>query len=147
MRFLRPLIALTVLVLIGVTACALATSGTTFRTAPDTAPTAATLKQSDDGPLQAELLTVHSMGFDPAEITRPPGPFLLVVENRSGADLGALQLLPVDESSQQPGAPLLEVSIGKDEPNWSRRVDLPTGTYVLKQVDEPGWSCKITVTP
>jgi len=136
------LITLTVLALIGVTAYALATSGAALPAGHAAVPR----ERSDGDSLQAELLTVRPTGFDPVEVMRAPGPFLLVVENRSGVDLGTLQLLPVADGSQ-PGAPLFEESIGKGQENWSRRVDLPTGVYVLKQADEPGWTCQITVTP
>lgn len=146
MKALRPLSILAVVVLIAVAAFALATSGTASRTAPATASTVATRKPSSDGPVQVELLTVLSTGFDPAEIMRASGPFLLLVENRSGVDLGTLQLLPVGDGSQS-AAPLLETSIGKGQRDWSARVELPAGVYVLKQVDEPGWSCKITIAP
>ena len=146
MKSLRPLSILAVLALVGVTAYALATSRTTLPAPHVTAPTAAPQEQSGDGPVQVELLTVLSTGFDPVEVVRAPSPFLLTVENRSGVDLGTLQLLPVGEDSQS-AAPLLETSIAKDQKNWSQRVDLPTGVYVLKQVNEPGWTCKITVTP
>jgi hypothetical protein len=142
MRISHFLKVLTVVALIGVTAMALAAS----RTALPVTPVTPLQEQSADGPAQVELLTVRSTGFDPAEVMRAPGPFLLAVENRSGVDLGTVQLFPVVEGSE-PAAPLLETSIGKDQESWSSRVDLPTGVYVLKQVDEPGWSCQITITP
>lgn len=146
MKSLRPLSILTVLALVGVTAYAIATSGTALPAPRVADPIAAPQEQSGDGPVQVELFTVRPTGFDPAEIMRAPGPFLLVVENRSGVDLGTLQLIQVVEGSQS-ATPLLETNIGRDQENWSSRVDLPTGVYVLKQVDEPGWECKLTITP
>src|SRR5258707_9850968 len=36
--------------------------------------------------IEVELITVRPTGFEPKEITRPPGRFLLGVDNKSGLD-------------------------------------------------------------
>ena len=50
--------------------------------------------QSPQTPLQAELITVTPAGFEPAEITRPQGRFLLAIDNRSGLDEIDFHLAP-----------------------------------------------------
>jgi hypothetical protein len=36
--------------------------------------------------IETELVTITTTGFDPAEITRPKGEFLIVVNNRTGLE-------------------------------------------------------------
>src|SRR5713226_5476721 len=43
-------------------------------------------------PLQVELITVGPTGFWPKQIVRPSGPFILLIENRSGMNLITLQM-------------------------------------------------------
>jgi hypothetical protein len=42
--------------------------------------------QSPQAPFQAELITTTPAGFEPTEITRPHGRFLLAIDNRSGLE-------------------------------------------------------------
>ena len=42
--------------------------------------------QRPQAPFQAELITTTPAGFEPTEITRPHGRFLLAIDNRSGLD-------------------------------------------------------------
>jgi hypothetical protein len=42
--------------------------------------------------IESELITITPHGFEPAEITRPRGQFLLTIDNRSGLAASALQL-------------------------------------------------------
>src|ERR1044072_1082986 len=51
------------------------------------APTeAAQMAQGPETPIQAELITVTTTGFEPSELTRPKGKFLLAIDNQSGLD-------------------------------------------------------------
>jgi len=47
---------------------------------------AATMVQDPQAPVQAELITVTPTGFEPSELTRPKGRFLLAIDNQSGLD-------------------------------------------------------------
>src|SRR6266513_5248600 len=42
--------------------------------------------------LEVELVTLQASGFEPLEITRPKGPFVLVVEDRSGKEHSSFAL-------------------------------------------------------
>src|SRR5450432_3639225 len=63
-----------------------------IRTPQPTAPPQQVQAQPSSEHIEAELITVRPDGFDPTEIRRGPGPFFLVIENRSGTDLGRLRL-------------------------------------------------------
>src|SRR4029453_1202701 len=52
-------------------------------------------------PVQVELFTVRRYGFEPAQITRPKGRFIIAVDNRSGVEEIVLQLHRVVGSEKQ----------------------------------------------
>jgi len=89
---------------------------------------------------EAELITITPHGFEPREITRPEGRFLLMVDNRSGVAATALAL------TSEVGLRTREMRVPREEPNWSDIVDLPLGSYLLSDADHPRWSCRITIT-
>lgn len=90
--------------------------------------------------MQSELITISPHGFEPQAITRPPGGFLLMIDNRSGLAITSLEL------TSEPGARTREMRIPREEPNWSEVIDLQPGRYVLTETDHPRWHCRITVT-
>ena|ERR1700720_979840 len=89
--------------------------------------------------IEGEIIAITPHGFEPAQITRPAGAFLLVVDNRSG--LSAITLLLNGEV----GLPLRNVLVGREKRNWSDVVDLPRGNYTLREAAHPGWVCHITI--
>jgi len=90
--------------------------------------------------IEAELVTVTPHGFEPQQLTRPPGPFLLMLDNRSG--LGQVNL----HLSREAGAQLREVPVPREQPDWSEVIALPPGRYVLTEADHPRWLCRLTIT-
>jgi hypothetical protein len=78
-------------------------------------------------------------------IKRPPGPFMIHIENRSGKDLDGFRMDP--EGSSNPAVHLLQKAIRKEEVRSLFKIVLPPGSYTLKQSDEPGWSCKLVIAP
>ena len=95
----------------------------------------ATAKQRIEG----EIVRITPHGFEPRQITRGAGPFLLVVENSSG--LSAVSLL----LNIGVGSPLRNALVRREQRTWSDIVDLPPGTYTLREVTHPGWVCNITI--
>ena len=91
--------------------------------------------------MEAELVTVTSHGFEPRQITRPQGRFLLLIDNRSGLATVAPRLTPVG------GLRLLNLTIPREEPNWSDVLDLQAGVYLLTEANHPAWLCRLTITP
>ena len=90
--------------------------------------------------MEAELITVTPNGFEPLEINRPKGSFLLMVQNRSGLPDVAIQL------NRKAGPNLRALQLPREQPNWDDVIDLEPGRYVLTEADHPGWSCRITIT-
>jgi len=89
----------------------------------------------------AQVILLRPHGFEPAEITRRKGKFLMVVLNRGGAWEANYQL------DRLAGNKLHEAKVPREKRDWHQVVDLTPGDYVLKETNHPGWICKITVTP
>lgn len=96
--------------------------------------------------LEAELITVRPTGFDPAEIRRPLGAFILMIENRSGTDLGPLRLEAVETGQPTPASRISQTRISKEMLNYGERLELPPGYYRLRQIENPGWSFTISIS-
>ena len=96
---------------------------------------------SADAPLEAELVTATPTGFEPAEITRPQGRFLLAVDNRSGLDELDLYLERETEGR-------VNVALGRrGKLKWREILDLPSGHYILRAANDATWRCSITLAP
>jgi hypothetical protein len=90
--------------------------------------------------VEAEIIRLHPNGFEPSEITRGKGRFILHVENRTVlADVSFS--LNHEAGGLQRGARLLK------KRKWVEMIDLPPGQYVLTETSRPNWSCRITITP
>ena len=90
--------------------------------------------------VEAEVLTLRPAGFNPKQITRPPGHFLLVFENRSG-----IQDLTVQLSLENNSARIISAPISRRVKGLRQLVDLPVGRYVLSVADHPQWTCVINI--
>ncbi len=92
--------------------------------------------------LEAERITLRPTGFEPAEITRPAGRFLLAVNDRSGRESVTLLL------HRSPGDLLNEVRMRdqRRKYEWRQVMNLPSGRYVLTELGRPDWVCRITLT-
>jgi len=91
--------------------------------------------------IEVELLNLHPSGFQPDAITRPPGRFLLVVNNLTGKDEDLTLRL-----DRETGGTLLLGQVPRDKRRWRDVVDLPTGRYLLTEANHPEWVCRITIT-
>jgi hypothetical protein len=107
----------------------------TAKAATPAAPQGRSQKQRVEG----EIVALGPNGFEPKQITRPRGPFLLVVENESRLPVVTL-LLHGDV-----GPPIRNVLVARERRTWSDIVDLPPGTYKLREVTRPRWVCNITI--
>ena len=88
---------------------------------------------------EVERITLQQWGFEPKAINRPPGPFSLIFENRSGFG-------DVDISLTQESGPFLrKVQVTKNALTWKQRLELPPGTYLIKESSRPDWQCRITI--
>jgi hypothetical protein len=90
-------------------------------------------------PLETELVTVRPHGFEPAEITRIGGRFLLAVENRSGVEELWLRL------DNETGGKEREERVHRKKLDWNDVVELKPGSYRLTEAHHPDWVCRITI--
>jgi hypothetical protein len=97
-------------------------------------------QDSNNRRIEAELITLHPTGFEPSEITRPAGPFILAFQNRSGL---AQLMLRIDKSS---GPRMREVQIHWERSDWSEVLDLPVGSYTVTEVNNSDWVLRLTIT-
>jgi len=104
-------------------------------------PTEETLTTTSRRQIRAEMVTIRPRGFNPTTITRPVGPFLLAVHNRSGLRSVTLRLDP------EVGPRLREVQVPREQLDWRAVVDLPPGQYRLTEANHPRWLCRIVITP
>jgi hypothetical protein len=89
---------------------------------------------------EVEMIKLTAKGFEPAEITRPRGKFLLAVTNRT--NLPDLSLRLVHENRRS-----LDTKRLVRDMNWRRVLDLPPGHYSLREASHPDWLCRITIEP
>lgn len=110
-------------------------------TAPPATPAPATTQEGSAGSrVEVELITLHPSGFHPVEITRPPGLFILAVENRSGLDEVELML------DREAGSRLYQAQVRRRKPKWHQSLDLAPGRYILTEASDPEWKCYIDIT-
>lgn len=89
--------------------------------------------------VDAAHITLRRTGFEPNEITRPAGPFLLAVDNVTGMGEMSFRLL------NRAGARVRDFP-AKGRFRLRRIVDLPPGKYALIETNHPEWICHIRVT-
>jgi len=108
-----------------------------FKRAPSEA---ATMVQKPQAPVQAELITVTPTGFEPSELTRSKGRFLLAVDNQSGLD--EVEFYFERETGGRVNVPLSR----RGKIAWREIIDLTPGTYVLRATNDESWRCRFTIT-
>jgi hypothetical protein len=84
-------------------------------------------------------LTISADGFDPPEVIRPAGRFMLSVDNRSGADELTLTL------KRGNGVKVLEIKVPSQKGDWSEVIDLQPGRYTLSEAGHPDWKCDFRI--
>jgi hypothetical protein len=90
--------------------------------------------------IDTEIISITPQGFEPTEIARPKGPFILRINNRSG--LGELSLRLNSES----GNNLVVVPLNNGRANWNQALDLPPDNYIISEAGHSGWTCNLTIT-
>jgi hypothetical protein len=91
--------------------------------------------------LEVELISVRPEGFEPLEIIRPKGPFVLVVDDRSGRENSSFQL------RQLKGERLRDLTTNRKKAEWYDVFNLPPGKYILTDAANPERQCQITIQP
>lgn len=145
----RKTLMLTVMLLVALTVLALVTAVFNRNSAADTisAVTHASsvggkaVLASPKGTIRTERVTAFPHGFEPDEITRPKGAFMLCVDNRAGSEALSLQL-----TSGTHGGPVYAAPIEKGKSGTNKELSLTPGVYILTEGSHPGWICTITIT-
>ena len=109
--------------------------------APAAASTPATAPGGAEEGVEVEVLTLRPRGFEPAEVKRPAGRFLLAVSSQTGGEGVSLALARVQ------GQRLREMRMGRGRVRSVNEFDLPPGEYLLTAEGHPEWSCRLTLTP
>lgn len=91
--------------------------------------------------LEVELVTLRPFGFEPTEISRRKGGFILFVDDRTGKEGSLLRLKRVT------GESLRDVETNRKGSGWRDVFDLPPGNYVLTDAGNPDSSCRIIILP
>jgi hypothetical protein len=98
-----------------------------------------------EGEIEVEHITLRTYGFEPREIKRPKGDFVLSVDNRTRKKDLSLQLSRILNNNK--GEKLKDVSLAKGKVNHLETLSLPPGDYVLTESENPRWECRIAITP
>lgn len=91
--------------------------------------------------VETERITIHPTGFEPTQITRPQGEFILATDNLSGLREVSLIL------ERETGERLRGRRVTLQQFKWRERLDLHPGRYVLRDTEHPAWVCTLTITP
>ena len=89
---------------------------------------------------EVEVIRLLRHGFEPAEISRPRGPFLLVIKSYDHEGDHAF-----DAGASDHG--LLPATILRDQERWSGLVDLAAGDHILQDHGRAERHLKITIRP
>lgn len=95
--------------------------------------------QGESSNLEVELITIRPEGFEPLQITRPKGAFVLLVDDRSGREGSSLSL------QRLKGERLRDLNTNRKKSEWYDLIDLPPGDYVLSDTQNPERRCQITL--
>jgi hypothetical protein len=102
------------------------------------------LQKNDDisrNPIEVENIDMASNGFEPREIRRPAGPFMLFVHNGIDFKQGGPLLL-----KQEGGGRVLDVILKEKTLNFTQVLNLPVGTYSLTYPRLKDFNLTITIT-
>jgi hypothetical protein len=128
----RLLVAVAVCFVLLSAALALTVRSRTYATQPSP-------QGHQQGAFEAEIVTLREWGFEPKEIKREPGPFFLIIQNQSG--LPEVELTLVSESGNQHR----RLPDTRNALTSKQRIELPPGTYLIKESGHPDWQCQITI--
>ena len=90
--------------------------------------------------IEIESLTFGGAGFEPAQITRPPGRFRLALNSLIRERDMVFRL------ESEAGGRVHEFRRAAKKRKWSETVELPPGRYRLTEAGQPQSFCLITIT-
>ncbi len=92
-----------------------------------------------DQDIEAEVITILPTGFEPRELSRPTGRFLLMFDNESGLQSLELRL-------ERTGMPrITELRLNRKTES-TQLLNLPAGEYQVTEANHPEWTLNLTIT-
>jgi hypothetical protein len=91
-------------------------------------------------PYEVEVVSLYAHGFEPAEISRPQGPFLLVIRSYDHRGDHAFDAAATDQEA-------LPAAMKKDQFRWFGLVNLGSGDHVLQDHNQADRHLTITIRP
>ena len=137
-RHCNPLVAIIVVV----TMISILSWGAKARWASIDGTSTASTVQRDKVPIptniQVETFTLGFDGFEPKQIDRRPGPFVLGINNytRSRASF---------ELVREDGNRVHEIKWPSGQTRYRKLMNLPAGDYRLRDVNHPDWTARIII--
>lgn len=92
-----------------------------------------------DQKLEIEVVTITPEGFEPQQLERPAGPFILAVTNQSGFD--ALNVRIETEQHDR----FSEKTLPLETPYWRERINPPSGKYIITEEHHPEWMLTLII--
>jgi hypothetical protein len=94
-----------------------------------------------NGRVEIESVTFGRAGFEPAQITRPPGRFVLAVDSLVRGREVTFRL------DAEAGGRVRDFRLPPRKRRWSGPIELPPGRYLLTEASQPGSTCLIIISP
>lgn len=91
--------------------------------------------------VDSELVTLRATGFEPSELSRQAGRFLLAIDNQT--ELGDLAFRIVREN----GVRVRDIAPKRSRFRLRQVIELDAGRYYLVVVNHAEWTCRIVITP
>jgi hypothetical protein len=91
--------------------------------------------------ITVETVRLTPTGFEPNELERSAGKFILGIDNRIRSEEFSFEVV------QENGHKVRQLKLPKGEIRLRKMLNLPAGRYSLREVDHPEWSCSIVLTP
>lgn len=90
--------------------------------------------------ITVETVTLTFDGFEPKELERPAGRFVFGVDNRTRIADISFELL------RENGHEVHQLKMTHGQLRLRKMLNLPAGSYTLRVVDHPEWTCSIELT-
>jgi hypothetical protein len=140
-RFTLPGLSSTTLIAITIITCAaIAVGARVWVVKQPVRETKAATIQPTPPRIEVELIELTPLGFEPLEIKRPKGRFLIAINNHTGL-VGEITLSLSSVAGDYAG----EININSEKRKLSKLVDLQSGQYRLTEANHKEWMCKLTI--
>ncbi len=94
--------------------------------------------QQEDEANEVEVVVISPIGFEPKEITRPKGAFILDVVNLSGLDQLNVEVTIDSANGQNPAEkPVYSGTVSLDRQDWNVKANVPPGRYQIVEANHP----------